>query len=155
MKFTAIVAVLLLSSCAAAPALAQPKKAARPSVTTTQAQQNPFQILQNFTQTDLQAALADAAANNDPVAVACYTALLGLVKNPNTNPLGVPSGAFSALQKARDLKALLLNLQSPNGPLSNLNVACAPLILDAQTTLIQLGVMGGLVVGKVALPFIP
>lgn len=151
MKLAIVLAAMLVAS----PAFAQPKKAAAPSLTTTQAQQNPFQLLQNFAQSDLQAALADAAANNDQVAVACYTALIGLVKNPNTNPLGVPSGAFSALQKARDLKALLLNLQSPNGPLSSLNVACAPLIVDAQTTLIQLGIAGGVVAGKIAFPILP
>ena len=43
---------------------------------------------------------------------------------------------------------MIANLQSPNGPLASLNVACAPLIVDTQNTLIQLGIIGGGVVAS-------
>lgn len=103
---------------------------------------NPLSVLQKFTTDDLQAALLDAQANKDIAAVNCYTALIPLVQSGVANPLPKGLGAFQALQKARDLKAMLANLQSPNGPLASLNIACAPLVMDVQTTLIQLGVSG-------------
>lgn len=131
-------------------------------VTVTQAQQNPFLVIQQFTATDLQNALADANAQTPPdtVAAACYTALIPIVNGGLANPLPTAPGAFLLFQKARDLQALLANLQSSNGPLSSLNIACAPLILSAQNTLIQLGIIGGGVVavagtGGAALPAFP
>jgi hypothetical protein len=113
------------------------------ALTKTQATQNPIAVIQNFTVTDLQAALDDATANNDIAAISCYTALIPIVQSGITNPLPKGVGAFQLLQKARDLKAIAANLQSPNGPLAKLNIACAPLLIDAQNTLIQLGVLGG------------
>ena len=59
-------------------------------------------------------------------------------------------GAVGCGPKARDAKALIANLQSPTGPLSALNTACAPLVLDAQSTLLGLGVGVGLVASPVA-----
>lgn len=129
-------------------------------VTMNQVQANPIALIQKFTVSDLQAALADAQGQTPPdtVAAACYTALIPVVQSGVANPLPSGPGLFQAVQKARDAKALLANLQSPTGPLAELNQACAPLILDAQTTLIQLGVMTGAVVGTggiggLALPF--
>ena len=135
-----------VAAAKAAPA----KPAARQQLTTTQVQENPLLLLQNFTEADLQAALADATANNDTAAVNCYTALLGIIKTGVANPLPAGPGLFQALQKARDAKALIANLNSPTGPLANLNNACAPLVLDAQNTLLGLGVGIGLVASPVA-----
>lgn len=126
-------------------------------VTKAQAMANPLTVLQTFTADDLNAALADAKANNDTAAVNCYSALLPIVQSGVANPLPTGLGGFRLLQKARDAKTLLANLQSPNGPLAQLNIACAPVIIDAQNTMIQLGILGGGVLavgatGGVALP---
>lgn len=117
------------------------------TVTQTQALQNPVLVIQQFSVADLQAALADAQAQTPPDATsaACYTALIPIVQSNLANPLPQGPGIFQALQKIRDAKALLANLQSPTGPLAGLNTACAPLILDGENTLIQLGVLGGAV----------
>lgn len=140
---------LSLAIALVSPALAQPKtKAAAPAsgkLTITQAQQNPLAVIQQFTAADLNNALTDANAQNPPdtVAAACYTALLTVVNSPINNPLPSSPGAFLLFQKGRDLQALLANLQSPTGPLASVNTACAPLILSAQNTLIQLGIING------------
>ena len=152
---TITVAALLVGSLFAAPALAQPKTAtAKPKLTTAQAVTNQIALLQAFTVTDLQAALADAQAQTPPdtTAVTCYTAVLGLVNSNVANPLPTTPGLFEALQKARDAKALLANIASPTGPLANLNNACAPLILSVQNTLLGLGVAVGLVANPVGAP---
>lgn len=104
---------------------------------------NPLGVIQSFTEADLTAALADATTNNDIAAVNCYTALLPIVKSGVANPLPTGLGGFQLLQKARDLQTMLANLQSPNGPLAQLNLACAPLVLDVQNTMVLLGVVGG------------
>ena len=111
------------------------------------AQQNPATVLQKFTLDDLQAALADAQAQNPPdtIAANCYTELITVVQSPAINPLPSGPGAFQLFQKARDLKNLVAAMQSNNGPLQALNIACAPLVIDVQTTLIRLGVIGGAV----------
>jgi hypothetical protein len=154
-------ALMLLALCAAAavfaggvPALAatkpplhrpSPAPSAKPSV--TQAQQNPLIVVRQFTIADLQAALADAQAQSPPdtVAVNCYTALIPFVQSQAQNPLPAGAGVFQALQKARDAKAYLANIQSPTGPLASLNIACAPLVLDVQNTLVTLGVSVGVI----------
>ncbi len=129
----------------------------------TQVQQNPLVLLENIATSDLQAALADAQAQTcpataanatpqpcpDTVAANCYQALLNLKNNPALAlPSGQVIGAFTAIQKGRDLKAMLANLASPTGPLANLNAACAAWTQDNVATLIAVG--GA--VGLVALP---
>ena len=118
---------------------------ARPTV--AQAQQNPLLVLQQFTVSDLQAALADAQAQTPPdvTAANCYTALIPFVQSQAINPLPSGAGAFQALQKARDAANYLANIQSNNGPLAALNIACAPLVLSVQNTVMTLGVTLGLV----------
>ncbi len=126
-------------------------------MTQAAAQQNPAAVLQQFTLSDLQAALADAQAQTPPdtIAANCYSELITVVQSPAINPLPSQLGAFTAFQKARDLKNIVVALQQPNGPLSQLNVACAPLAVDTQTTLINLGIIGGAVVGTGGLLGIP
>jgi hypothetical protein len=117
----------------------------KPSV--AQAQQNPLLVLQQFTVADLQAALKDAQSQTPPdtTAASCYTALIPFVQSQAQNPLPAGAGIFQALQKARDAKAYLANIQSPTGPLAGLNQACAPLVLDVQNTLLTLGVSVGVI----------
>lgn len=116
-------------------------------LTVQQVQTNPLLLITQFTTADLQAALADANAQTPPdtAGAACYTALLAVVSSPAANPLPSQAGIFEALQKARDAQAMLANLQSPNGPLASINTACAPIIMNAQNTLIGLGVAAGLI----------
>jgi hypothetical protein len=146
--------LVLALSLAVTGAQAQPKKAVVPpkpvskgKITQAQAVQNPFLVVQQFTLSDLQAALADAQAQMPPdtVAATCWQELITIVQAGGFNPLPQGLGAFQAIQKVRDIKQFLANLQAPNGPLSTLNVACAPLVVDGQTTLIQLGIIGGAV----------
>lgn len=136
------------------------------AVTAAQANADPFAVIKTFTVADIQAALDDARAQTPPdiTAATCYAALLPIVEAGVQNPLPAGLGAFQALQKARDAKALLANIQSPNGPLGALNTACAPLVLDAQNTMVQLGLKVGSVVaggaavvgtGGLALPALP
>lgn len=128
-------------------------------LTAASVQQNPFALLQQFSAADLTAALADANAQIPPdtTSAQCYTSLLALVNSPLNSPLPAGPGAFQLLQKARDMKQFLASIQAPNGPLSQLNLACAPLILDVNSTLIGLGVQTGIVAatGGVALPALP
>lgn len=121
-------------------------------LTTTEVQENPLLLLETFTESDLTQAIADANAQNPPdvAASTCYNALLKTIKT-----LSVPTategqvGAFTALQKARDAKAFALNLLSPTGPMAELNTACAPLVIDAQNTLLMLGVTAGAIANPV------
>ena len=129
-----------------------PAPATKKAISQTAAAANPLAVLQGlaqFTITDLQAALADANAQTPPdtTAAMCYTELLTVLNgNSSLNLLPTELGAFEILQKARDLQSLTANLQSNNGPLSMLNVACAPLVISVQNTLIQLGILGGVVI---------
>jgi hypothetical protein len=151
---TAAIAALCISAACmfVVPAMAankaplpRPKPTVSSKPTVAQAQQNPLLVLQQFTVADLQAALADAQAQTPPdtAAVTCYTALIPFVQSQVQNPLPTGAGVFQALQKARDAKAYLANIQSPTGPLAGLNIACAPLVLDVQNTLVTLGVSVG------------
>jgi hypothetical protein len=143
------------------PAAAGAATTATPGAKLTAAavQQNPVALLQQFSAADLTAALADANAQTPPdtTSAQCYTALLSLVNSPINSPLPAGPGAFQLLQKGRDLQAFLSNLQSPSGPLSQLNIACAPLEMSVNATLLALGVSTGLVVGTggLALPALP
>lgn len=145
-----ILLAVLLAVASAAQAAPRSAPAAVPAgkISKADASANPVSVLRTFTLGDLQAALADAQAQVPPdtVAAACYSALIPIIQTGVANPLPKGLGAFQLLQKARDLKAAMANLQSPTGPLSSLNTACAPLVLDAQNTLIQLGILGGGVV---------
>jgi hypothetical protein len=149
-----VAAATRVAAAATKPAASSPTPPAPTAgqLTATQVQQNPLLLIKNFTIGDLQAALDDADTQTPPdtAAAACYSALLTVVQSNVASPLPAGPGLFQALQKARDAKALIANLQSPTGPLSALNNACAPLVLDAQSTLLGLGVGVGLVASPVA-----
>jgi hypothetical protein len=153
-NLTVVKSLAFLIAAGALLALAVPAHAAtKGKPTTAQAQVNPLLVVQQFTVDDLNAAIADANAQNPPdkVAAACYQALLPIVQGGVANPLPASLGVFQALQKARDAQALIANMQSPTGPLAGINAACAPLVLQAQNTLVQLGIMTGAVAAKVGL----
>mgnify|MGYP003395621566 CR=1 FL=1 len=63
---------------------------------------DPLQALGKFAQADLQAALADATAHQDQVAINCYTTLLAVLGSVPSQPPQV-KGAVSAFQFGRDL----------------------------------------------------
>jgi len=122
--------------------------------TASQIQQNPFILLENLATADLTAALADANAQVPPdtVGANCYSALISLKSNPAfALPTGGVPGVFTAIQKGRDLKVQLANIVSPNGPLANLNAACAAWTQDNIATLIAIGGAVGLVANPVGL----
>ena len=123
-------------------------------LTAAQIQQNPFVLLENLANADLTAALADANAQVPPdtVGANCYSALISLKSNPAfALPTGGVPGVFTAIQKGRDLKVQLANIVSPNGPLANLNAACAAWTQDNIATLIAIGGAVGLVANPVGL----
>ncbi len=131
---------------------AQTKTKTAARLTTAQAVTNQIALIQAFTVSDLQAALADAQAQTPPdtVSASCYSALIPIVQSNVANPLPAALGGFQALQKARDLQNLIANINSPNGPLAPLVTACAPLILSVQNVLVGLGLKAGLVAGVAA-----
>lgn len=107
----------------------------------------PQASIDKLVNSDAQAALADAQAHNDTVAVTCYQKIVSIttpVPGTTTAPVGKP-GVLFALQKARDLKT---DLSSQNTRIAGLNVACAPLVFSDQATLLKLVAP----VGIVALP---
>ncbi len=126
-------AALLCASCAGAPApVVGPVPAPAPASVAG---------LAAFTVADLQAASADAKAQTPPdvTAAQCYDFLASVVPT-----LQLPSGqqtvgAFVAFQKARDLAN---GATATNGALKNLNLACAPLVIDTQTVINKLLLLG-------------
>lgn len=135
-----------------APASSAPAQS-KQQLTAQQVQQNPLVLIQQFTVNDLNNAIALANAQSpvDTSAVACWQALIPVVNAAAT--VGTPSASGNALQPgvatviqdARDAQALIASLQSPTGPLAAVNNACAPIVVQLNTTLTLLGVGGGVV----------
>lgn len=125
----AMVALMALGACAQKPS----------ATSTTAAPSDPISVLSSFTVADLQAASVDAHANNDPAhSWTCWdylAAQVSALKPAGTMPT---VGAFLAFQKARDLAN---GVQSANGALAGLNVACAPVVIDTQSTLNKLALL--------------
>jgi hypothetical protein len=150
-----LLAIALASALHADPAMADnlPKRAAPPtapgkqSLTANDIQQNPLVLLDQLAITDLQNALADANAQTPPdtAAANCYTALLALKASPAFSAPPAGSGVFYGIQKGRDLEAQIATLASPNGPLAQLNNACAAWTQSNLQTLIAIGGAVGLV----------
>jgi hypothetical protein len=110
----------------------------------------PLQGLASFTVTDLQNALAIAKAGNDAAGKQCYAYLVPVVQQAAAqlgNPNVTVSGAFSAFETGR---VAVSNIKGfVNGVPQGLNIACAPLVLDAGTTLVGLAAKAGI---AIALP---
>jgi hypothetical protein len=99
------------------------------------------QGLAAFTVADLQAASADAKAQVPPdiTAAQCYDFLAQVVPTIAGPASGQTVGAFVAFQHARDLAN---GATAINGTLKSLNLACAPLVIDTQTTINKLIILG-------------
>jgi hypothetical protein len=121
-------------------------------LTAQQVQQNPLVLIQQFTVNDLTNAisLANAQTPPDTVAVNCWQTLLPVVQAAQSTGTASSGNALqigiaTAVQDTRDAQSLIANLQSPTGPLAKVNTACAPVVVQLQTTLTLLGVGGGVV----------
>ena len=88
---------------------------------------------------------------NDPIAATCYRALVPIVQAGISNPLPTKLGGFLLFQKGRDAINGLSSIEQNivNGPI---NVACSPLILSAQNTIIGLGALVGLKISPLHIP---
>lgn len=81
---------------------------------------------------DLNAAIADATANNDTFAVQCYSGILAYNAANPKKPLtaGKPVGVVSAFQTSRDI---VKGIQNPADLIpKDLVAACGALALDVQ-----------------------
>lgn len=150
MRFALIAAfALALGACAQPTPTPTPGPSPSPTPAPAPVANNPLQQLNAFTIADLQAASADAHAQPDGPGCAkgtgdctawpCYDALAGLVA---TLPTSVPNqtvGVALAFQKGRDL---VNGVSGVAGPLASLNRACAPLVIDTQTLLNKLLLLG-------------
>lgn len=128
---------MALSACSTASAGTTPAPASSPSVSAPAV--DPIQQISQFTVTDLQNADADAVSNNDTIAHACYPAMIQFIKSlPGSNGSTTVSGAFSAFQKARDLR----NTVAAGVP-TYLTMGCGPLYAQVHADLLTF-LAGGL-----------
>lgn len=142
-KFLILGACLALAACAA------------PTPPTTAKAADPVTALGSFTLADLQAASADAHAHNDQAAYQCYDYLITVLPSLQVPSGPLPTvGAFVAFQKGRDVANDLGGAQSG---LKSLNLACAPLVIDTQTILNKLALIGvgGAAAGGAVAPLVP
>lgn len=119
-----------------------------PAITTVPAPTDPVSQIKAFTLADLQAASADAHAqptqpgcpSGDCTAYQCYDFLIATLPTlPGFQPQQT-LGVAITFQKLRDLNN---GLGGASGALQSLNRACAPLVIDTQTTLNRLGLIAG------------
>jgi hypothetical protein len=119
------------------------------------APQSQLAQLQAFTLADLKAANADALAQSPPDVTSsqCYSFLIGFIPTLPSAQQGQTVGAVMAFQKLRDLKNGVTN---SGGALKSLNLACAPLVIDVQSTVNLLALqIGGTAAGaSVGLPIV-
>lgn len=145
MRYLACLALLATAGCTSASAPPPAVATGAPvSLVPAAPAVDPLTQLHDFTVADLRAASADAKAQNPPdtAAAQCYDFLaVALPSFPSLAPgsAGAAIGAVLAFQKARDLANGTVN---PNGALSQLNLACAPLVIDVQTTVNKLLLVG-------------
>ncbi|MCB0252581.1 MAG: hypothetical protein KDI55_02515 [Anaerolineae bacterium] len=91
------------------------------------------QQLRQFTAEDARHALAIAQASDDDVAAACYQAIIDHAKPARSMPEG-PLGALSLFEIAR-----LRRIEATEKVPEAVHIACAPLVVDAQRTMLSLG----------------
>ena len=145
MRLLFVAATLLaLGACAQAPAqtATAPVTGAPAATPAPVTPSDPLTQLANFTLADLQAASADAKAQVPPDVTAsqCYDYLIALIPTIKIPGGGNKVGAILLFQQARDLNA---GLSGQKAALKNLNLACAPLVIDTQTTVNKLLLIGG------------
>jgi hypothetical protein len=130
-RFLAITTLTMLTACAGV--------TGNPVADLNAATATPADNLQKlaaFTHTDLMNADADAVANNDAIAHACYPALDRFVTELQGTATGTVSGAFSAFQRGRDL-ANKANAGLP----AYLTIGCAPLFVDANAMIARMAAL--------------
>jgi hypothetical protein len=102
----------------------------------------PFGDITQLTVTDLEAALADATAHNDLLAMQCYPALIQIVQDlPEQAPPVEIKGIVSAFQATRNLakKAQQFSVAG-NAMTQQVNLACAALFNDAKGDILRLAI---------------
>lgn len=129
---TRVVGAILIALCLSCFALVEAKAASL----------DPLAALKNFAIEDIQTALDDATANNDTAGAQCWSALLPIVQSQQALTLK-KMGVFTALQKARDAVRSVDMLRAGLGPIGDLKNKCAAVIVDTNTFLLRLGVVGG------------
>lgn len=146
-----VVLLALLGGCQATVQVPPPATSSGPAAPVVTTSHDPVAMLKAFTITDLEAAQADATSHADTIAATCYAELVTTVQNLPSAGLPKPKGAFSAFQEARDVANGVKRLQG--GLPQSLNVACAPLVLDASQTVLMLGARVGVAAAvPIALP---
>jgi hypothetical protein len=115
-----VAASMCLTACASAQSTPTPEAAA--------------QSVSSITGADLDAAVGIATANGDTIGAACYTALKKHLGEAPAQP--AVAGVFSAFEVARTK----VNTFAAGVP-QDVHIACAPVVLDAQATLLRLGVI--------------
>lgn len=128
MRMISLVSALALAACTVAP----PPATLPPDTSIL----GSLAAFQSFTVADLSAAYADAQSSGDVLAAACYPALIKFVQGFPAAPATV-SGAFSAFQKARDVRHGL-----EGGLPDYLKLGCAPLVIDEQQLIARLALIG-------------
>ena len=144
-------ACLIAAACTSAPPItsattAPPLTGVTAPASTPAVVASPLQTLADFTITDLQAASADAKAQTPPDVTAsqCYDFLIAVIPSLQPSAQSFTPGAVFAFQKARDLAN---GASGANGRLKNLNLACAPLVIDTQTVINKLLLLGAGIAG--------
>ena len=143
---TALISALALAGCAASITPA-PAGGVGASVAVGPAPStDPLVQFANFTVADLNAAQADAVVNKDTISMACYPALVQFIQSlPSSNAGTTVVGAFSAFQKARDLRNVAVG-----GIPTYLTMGCGPLYAQVHGDLLTfLGGVGGTVLGGI------
>lgn len=144
MKPLFLLPILLLAACAGqtvSPAATQTATTTAPAMSAPAAPSDPLSKLAAFTVADLQAASADAKAQTPPdvTAAQCWDYLAGVIPTFKAPGFNGTVGAFLVFQKTRDLAN---GATAANGALKSLNLACAPLVIDTQTVVNKLLLIG-------------
>ena len=112
---------------------------------------DPLGQIAGFAVTDLQAAEAEATAQNDAIAKPCYPALVAFVQSLQAQAGTLTGGTsvkggFSGFQAARGLR-LTVEAGAASGLKSlvpdYLKLGCSALVLDEQTFLVKLAALAG------------
>lgn len=153
MKSIMLATMLLCVSSGAVLATTQPHTTGKInlfSAVASPAATNPIAGIQQITETDLTAAIADAQAHNDTRHLPCWQALLPVVQ-ANSLPVHLPTapGLAELAQTYFDAKNGIQGIQTTLDPVVT---ACALTLADLQMGFMQLVTAIGL---KVALPALP
>lgn len=93
-----------------------------------------FEVVRKVAVEDLQAAFIDAEAHGDDIAAVCYAVLLKYAQKERQD--FEVKGAFSAFQRARDLRA-----QISGGVPTDLRIGCSALMLDTRDFILRIAAL--------------